>query len=393
LLPARTWKFLENEAEIPARACKRQPIFGQLREVSGGGLVVPFFMKMKFSNKFEDIISIENLLGAWKEFLKGKRGKADVQEFSLRLMDNILTLHEDLSKFSYRHGSYLGFNISDPKPRNIHKAVVRDRLLHHAVYRLLYPFFERIFIADSYSCRLNKGTHRAINRFRAMAYKASRNSTRTCWVLKCDIRKFFANINHEILGNILRQYIDDKNTTWLLKEVIESFYSAGRGIGLPLGNLTSQLFVNIYMNEFDQFLKHKLKVKYYIRYADDFVVFSEDKQYLENLIPQIRELLKNELKLDLHTDKIFIRTLSSGVDFLGWVHFPDHRILRTTTKKRMLRRIYQSPVPETLNSYLGLLSHGNTDKLEKKIRHYAQRGSSENSIRGQRIPGDAECRL
>src|SRR3989338_7502486 len=156
---------------------------------------------------FEEIISVENLLLAWKEFLRGKKNKKDVQEFQLHLMDNILSLHQDLKNKTYKHGGYMAFNISDPKPRNIHKATVRDRLLHHATHRILYPYFDRKFIFDSYSCRLNKGTHKAINRFRSFAYKASRNHTRTCWVLQCDVKKFFASVDHRVSLDILKRYI------------------------------------------------------------------------------------------------------------------------------------------------------------------------------------------
>jgi len=323
-------------------------------------------MGIKLKNSFEDIISVENLLLAWQEFLRGKRGKRDVQEFQARLMDNILLLHEELRNKMYRHGLYEAFNISDPKPRNIHKASVRDRLLHHAIYRILYPFFDRTFIVDSFSCRLKKGTHKAINRFRQFAYKASQNNTRTCWVLKCDIKKFFATIDHDVLMKILEGHIPDKDIIRLLKEVVSSFHSEP-GIGLPLGNLTSQLLANVYMNEFDQLMKHKLKVKYYVRYADDFVVFSENKDWLEDLILKIGEFLDYKLELQLHENKVFIKTLASGVDFLGWVHFPDHRVLRTATKKRMMKRIKESSKPETINSYLGLLKHGNTHKIKSKI--------------------------
>ncbi len=303
---------------------------------------------------------------AWKEFIKGKRNKRDVQEFQLNLMDSIFELHRDLKSFKYNHGGYKAFKINDPKPRNIHKASARDRLFHHAIYRILYPFFDRTFISDSFSCRNNKGTHKALNRFRSFSYVISKNHTKTCWILKCDIRKFFENINHEILIEILKRYIPDKNIIWLLEKVIYSF-SSKPNTGLPLGNLTSQLFVNIYMNEFDQFVKHKLKVRYYIRYADDSVILSKSKTWLENLIEPIRAFLSNKLKLELHSDKIYIKTLASGIDFLGWVHFPDHRILRNTTKKRMFRRIKESQTPKTINSYLGLIKHGNTLKIRQSI--------------------------
>ena len=291
-----------------------------------------------------------------------------MQEFQLRLMDNILSLHHDLSNFTYQHSNYQAFNISDPKPRNIHKAQVRDRLLHHAIYRMLYPFFDKIFIYDSYSCRKNKGTHKALNRFRDFGYKVSKNNTRTAWVLKCDIKKFFASIDQDILLNILREYIADKDIIYLLKKIICSFYSTKPGKGLPLGNLTSQLLVNIYMNKFDQFVKHKLKAKYYIRYADDFVILSKDKIWLENILPEISNFIQTELLLALHPDKVFIKTLASGIDFLGWVHFPNHRVLRTIAKKRMFRTIkIKNNNNDTVQLYLGLLSHGNCRMLSNKV--------------------------
>ncbi|MCX6764030.1 MAG: reverse transcriptase/maturase family protein [Candidatus Moranbacteria bacterium] len=343
--------------------------------------------KIKFKESYENIISIENLLEAWKEFVKGKRNKKDVQIFQMRLMDNIFSLHRELLNHTYKHGGYQAFKINDPKPRDIHKAIVRDRLLHHAIYRKLYPFFDRIFITDSYSCRNNKGTHKAINRFRQFTYIVSKNNTQTCWILKCDIRKFFANIDHEILLEILREYVLDKNIIWLLENVIESFTSPrpllnerGSGnVGLPLGNLTSQLFVNIYMNKFDQFVKHKLKVKCYIRYADDFVIFSEDKSWLEKQINPIKQVLYNELKLEMHPDKIFVKTINSGVDFLGMVNFFDHRILRTKTKKRMFKKlakreedlkdnlISEESFNQSWRSYLGVLGHCKGWKIARKL--------------------------
>lgn len=343
-------------------------------EVSGGGLDGRYnlVMKIQLEHRFEDIVSVENLLEAWQELIKGKRSKKDVQEFSFHLMDNILELHRNLSIGSYRHGGYTAFNISDPKPRNIHKAPVRDRLLHHAIYRILYPFFDRTFIADSYSCRISKGTHKAINQFRRIARKVSRNDTRTCWILKCDIKRFFENIDHEVLKDILRKHISGERVIWLLSEVIGSFSSRRERIGLPLGNLTSQLFVNVYMNEFDQFVKHRLKARHYLRYADDFVILSENREWLESVVIPIQKFLKDELKLELHSDKVFIKSLASGVDFLGWVHFPDHRVLRTTTKRRMLKRVREHPGVQTLFSYFGLLRHGNAGKLQTELTIFGE---------------------
>jgi retron-type reverse transcriptase len=275
-------------------------------------------------------------------------------------------LHQELSSGTYRHGGYHAFKINDPKPRDIHKASVRDRLLHHALYRVLYPFFDRTFIADSYSCRVGKGTHKAMNRFRCFFYEVSKNDTRTCRVLKCAIRKFFASIDQQILQDILNARIEDARVLSLLSNIIGSFDSGRSGKGLPLGNLTSQLLVNVYMNEFDQFAKHRLKAKHYIRYADDFVFLSRDKESLHNTLRYIVVFLRMRLKLELHPDKVFIQTLASGVDFLGWVHFPNHRVLRSATKRRMLRRLMESDRrEEVVQSYLGLLFHGNTTKLQR----------------------------
>ena len=284
-------------------------------------------------------------------------------------MSNIISLHNDLKTKKYIHGAYQHFVICDPKRRDIHKATVRDRLLHHALYRKMYPFFDKIFIADSYSCRVSKGTHRAMNRFRDFAYKVSKNHTRATFVLKCDIRKFFASIDHKILLQILKDRIEDEDIIWLLHQVINSFYSTKVGVGLPLGNLTSQLLVNIYMNEFDQFVKHKLRVKYYVRYADDFVVLSENKKYLEGVLKEMTQFLEEKLRLQMHPDKVFIKTFAGGVDFLGFIHFPAHRILRTVTKRRMLRKVNEKSVA----SYLGLLSHGNTKKLQEKVLEYGNK--------------------
>ena len=310
---------------------------------------------------------MENLLAAWEEFVRGKRKRTDVQEFGRHLMRNILVLHNDLAAGTYHHGPYDAFKISDPKPRDIHKASVRDRLVHHALYRQLCPVLDKTFISDSYSCRTGKGAHKAMNRFRSFAQKVSKNDTRTCWVLKCDIRKFFASIDQPTLLAILRIYIPDESTLSLIKNIVESSHSTAPGKGLPLGNLTSQLLVNIYMNEFDQFAKHTLKAKYYVRYADDFVFLSEDRNHLISLLPKIRDFLRNRLKLELHPNKVSIETLASGVDFLGWVHFPDHRVLRTSTKRRMLRNLQGEPSEERVASYRVMLGWGNARKLKSHL--------------------------
>ncbi len=208
---------------------------------------------------------------AWREFKKGKTKKIDVIEFQKNLKDNIYNLHNELKNKIYEHSAYFSFYVKDPKLRHIHKASVKDRVLHHAIFRVLYPIFDRIFIFDSYSCRNNKGTHRAINRLNDFVRKVDKNNTKTCYILKCDIRRYFDSINQDILLSLIKQKIADENAIWLIEIVIKSFSK-----GLPLGSITSQLLANIYLNELDKFIKHKLKVKYYIRYCDDFVILSGD---------------------------------------------------------------------------------------------------------------------
>ena len=333
----------------------------------GGDFIVHEIMAEKIVITYNTIISLENLYEAWEEFLRGKKDKKDVAKFALHLSHNIFSLHEDLKNKTYHHGAYTTFSINDPKPRSIHKALVRDRLLHHAIYRVLYSYFDRKFIHDSYSCRHMKGTHRALDRFNSFFRKVFGNGCKTCWVLKCDVRKFFASIDQAILMDIVKRHISDQDIIWLVRDIVSSFHSTQKGKGLPLGNLTSQLLVNIYMNEFDQYVKHVLRQEFYIRYADDFVIMSGDREKLEEVLLKVDVFLKERLKLSLHPDKVFIKTFASGVDFLGWVHFPHHRVLRTATKKRMFRNISPDSSEATVKSYLGMLSHGNGWKLRDKI--------------------------
>ena len=177
-----------------------------------------------YSNLFEQIISTENLFLSWDEFRIDKKKKEDVLLFEKNLEQNILELHRDLKYHTYKHAVYSAFTISDPKPRHIHKATVRDRIVHHAIYRTIYPIFDRLFIADSYACRLAKGTHRAVKRLEGFTKIVSRNYSRPCFVLKCDVKKFFDSVDHDILLNLLKKKISDVETINLLKEIIESFH-------------------------------------------------------------------------------------------------------------------------------------------------------------------------
>ncbi len=232
-----------------------------------------------YKNIFEKMISMDSLLSAWDDFKKGKRGKRDVQEFEFRLEDNLFRLHRDLKNKRYKHGEYVDFYIRDPKVRHIHKAEVRDRVVHRVLFKYINPIFEPTFIADSYSTRIGKGTHKGVRRLTEFAQKIFQTHGK-CFVLKCDIKKFFPTIDHEALLSIINRRIKDPDVMWLIKIILGSFFSefSAKGLkGAPIGNLTSQLFANIYLNKFDQFIKHKLKAKYYIRYCDDFVIFSDNR--------------------------------------------------------------------------------------------------------------------
>lgn len=323
--------------------------------------------KKIFTSEFEKIFSYESLVWSWFEFRSGKRKKSDVLDFTTKASKYLFDLQAEILSGNYCHGGYEHFKIYEPKARDIHKATVRDRVVHHAIYRALYSFFDRYFIHDSYSCRLEKGTHRALIRFNYLAWKESHNHTRTVWVLKGDIRKCFASINHEVLKKIIGRYIKCPKIIKVTHTVIDSFCSFKAGKGIPLGNLTSQLFVNVYLNEFDQYVKRVLKIQKYMRYADDFVVLSYNRKELEALVPKMRAFLKGTLDLELHPDKVFIRVWHSGVDFLGWIHFPKYRILRESTKIRMYQAIFSDTKPEVVHSYLGMLNWGNGHKIKQDL--------------------------
>jgi len=339
-----------------------------------------------YRNLFNKIVHPETLFLAWKEFKEGKGSKPDVLLFEQELEKHIFDLVRALRGKTYKHDGYTGFYISDPKRRHIHKANVRDRVLHHAIMTTINPVFEPTFIANSFSCRVGKGTHKGVDALRNMLRKESRNNTRQCYVLKCDVRKFFDSVDHAILLSIIRKRIKDPDTLWLLENIIESFISDRSDLftrrGVPIGNLTSQLFANIYMNEFDQFMKHTLKVKYYARYTDDFVIVSSDIEYLRKLVAPINSFLKQNLVLDIHPKKIEIRSYGEGVDFLGYVIFPNHTLVRKRTKRRIFRRfegkiqdfrkekIEKENVEASLRSYLGVLSHANAHDLSVNLKNY-----------------------
>ena len=337
----------------------------------------------RFGNIYDSMVSAEALFQAWNCFKAGKTKREDVANFEWKLERNIFALHSDLKNRAYRHGPYSSFFITDPKQRHIHKATVRDRVVHHAVFQVLNPIFEPTFIADSYSCRVDKGTHKGVEALSRMVRKISKNYTTPCFVLKCDVRKFFDSIDHHILLEILGKRIADPDVLRLLETIVRSFPAGQMNLferkGVPIGNLTSQLFANVYMNEFDQFMKHDCRMEHYARYTDDFVVVSPSRKALVDLLPKIRDFLRDRLRLELHPKKVTIRQPHQGIDFLGYVIRPHSQILRTKTKKRMLKKLAEQTqacnaevIPakalrQTMNSYLGVLSHANEHRLSERV--------------------------
>lgn len=322
---------------------------------------------------FHSIASVANLLYAWKEFRKGKRKKRDVALFELHLEDNIFLLHQELINNTFKLNPYKKFRINDPKPRIIHKATVRDRVFNQGLFRVLYPIFNRSFIFDSFSSRKDKGVHLGVNRLMRGSRKISDNWKKSAVVLKCDIAKFFDSVDHEILFGLIKRKIKDQDTLSLIKGVIDSFHKK-EGKGIPLGNVTSQLFANIYLNELDRFIKHDLKVRYYFRYSDDFVILYENGIILQEYKNKIELFLSEKLKLKLHPDKVYIRKISQGIDFLGYVVLPHTLILRTSTKKRILRKIFKpkhkigsEKFYQTVDSYIGVLKHCRSRSIKTGI--------------------------
>lgn len=351
----------------------------QFKPVEGGRLG-----RNIYHNIFDELISLPNLFSAWQEFRRGKRSKTDVANFEINLEDNLFQLHQELKNNAYYHFNYSSFFIQDPKLRHIHKAAVRDRVFHQAIFRVLNPIFEPTFIFDSYSSRKNKGIHKAVERFNHFARKISQNNTRNCWVLKCDVKKFFDSVDHKILLNLIERKIEDGKVVSLVKKIIDSFETEPNK-GIPLGNVTSQIFANIYLNQLDQFVKHQLRIKYYIRYTDDFVILDKDTNFLKSLIAKINEFLRKHLKFSLHKEKLSIRKYRGGVDVLGYVSFPHHQILRIKTKNRMFKRMLEKieelksgeldeeSFNQSLQSYFGLITHCDSYKIQKELENLCQR--------------------
>ncbi len=275
----------------------------------------------KLDGIYNQVAAKENLYRAAYFAARSRRYRPASADFNFKLEEEIGRLHRELTDKTYRHGGYRLFTIYEPKERLIAAAPFRDRVVHHAVHDVIEPVIDRTFIYDSYACRKGKGMHKAVERAQAFLLANS-------FCLHADIRKYFPSIDHYILKGIIRKKIEDKDVLWLLDEIIDSAVSL-RG-GLPIGNLTSQFFANLYLNELDHFVKQKMRLRYYIRYMDDFLVFSNDKPGLRKIKDALRDFLRARLGLRIHEEKSQIYEISNGLKFLGFRLYGHYR--RLTTK-------------------------------------------------------------
>lgn len=342
-----------------------------------------------------------NLYTAYKDCRKRKSNTLNHLRFFNNLGVNLVKLENELTARTYRPGRSIAFVVERPKIREIFAASFRDRVIHHLLYNYLAPKFERIFIYDSWACRIGKGTHGAMLRVRQFARELERDRSGAAgpnYYLKMDIKSFFTTIDKEILYGLVAKKIKNEEILWLTKVIIDydpahdippkvqsrpslferlpsekSLFRVAKGKGLPIGNLTSQFFANVYLNELDQFVKHTLKAKRYVRYVDDFLIFDSSKERLEQFRDQITAFLADELALTVHPSKVFIRPLSNGVDFVGYVVRADYVLIRRRVVWQLRQKLGARPAlsaerrREIILSYLAHFRWANARELTASL--------------------------
>lgn len=344
-------------------------------------------MPITYNNIYDKICSFENLCLAYKKARKGKGSRQYVKEFEKDLEKNLLKLESELRHAKYRPKPLKTFVIHDPKTRVISASDFRDRIVHHAICNIIGPIFDRIFIYDSYANRKKKGAHAALKRFDHFKRSVSENGKLIDekdknmvigYALKADVRHYFDTVDHEILLKIIGKRIKDEKVLNLIKIILDNYEPKIPGKGMPLGNLTSQFFANIYLNELDYFVKHELRSKFYVRYVDDFVILHNRKYILEKWKNEIGEFL-NMLKLELHPEKTKIYPLHSGTNLLGFRVFYNYKLPYKRNvrkfKKKMSRLLisYRSEeaakndVIKLMSGWFAYAIWGNTYKMRKKI--------------------------
>jgi len=312
----------------------------------------------RINNIFERIITIENLMKADEKAQKGKSKTYGVVMHNRNRENNILKLHDMLISKTYKTSEYDIFKVFEPKERDVYRLpYYPDRICHHAIMNILESVFVAVFTADSYSCIKGRGIHKASFNLR----KALKNTEETTYCLKLDIKKFYPNIDHDILKTLLRYKFKDPDLLWLLDEIIDS------APGLPIGNYLSQYLANFYLTYFDHWIKEQLHTVYYFRYADDIVILHRNKEDLHHILKRIETYFKYNLKLEVKGNWQVFPVAKRGIDFVGYVHFHTHVLLRKSIKKRFARMLIHRPRKASIASYHGWAKHCNSKNLIKKL--------------------------
>lgn len=348
-------------------------------------------MVQTYRNLYSKLCSFQNLHKAFKKAAKNKRNKRYVVEFELNLENELLDIKSELKSFTYRPHPLKRFVIRDPKTREISAPIFRDRVVHHALCSIIEPIFNRTFIFDSYANRKHKGTLAAILKFDEYMRKVSKNgrilnksqySNQVCgYALKADIKHYFNTVDHGILLEIIKRKIKDEKIIRIIEVFLKNYSNKNKG--MPLGDLTSQFFANVYLNELDQFVKNELKAKWYIRYVDDFVILHESKEMLKHYKNQINKFLRT-LKIELHPDKTKIISLSSGIKFLGFRIFYYYKLptknniqtirnrIKQFKEKYEQGSIYEETILESLEGWGAYAMHADTYNLRNKLIKQAE---------------------
>lgn len=343
-----------------------------------------------YKNLYQKFCAMNNLELAFRKARKGKSKKTYVIAFENNLEEELQKLHNELCSFTYKPQSLKRFIVRDPKTRTIHASDFRDRVVYHALVNILEPIFEKSFIYDSYASRKGKGTHKALLRFDTFLRKVSKNGQlinnyydNNCingYVFKADIKKYFDTVNHILLLGFIKRKIKDNNIIWLIEKILNNFGMKTKG--MPLGNLTSQFFANVYLTQLDYFVKHKLKVRFYLRYVDDFIILHRDKNKLYDYKSKIEKYITN-LKLELHLDKSKILPLRKGIGFVGYRVFYHYKLLRKSNKKsfeKAFKRkldfyknglLGKEDCIHFLEGWFGYAQWANTYNYRKNIMEYA----------------------
>ncbi|MFO0970722.1 MAG: reverse transcriptase/maturase family protein, partial [Candidatus Saccharimonadales bacterium] len=279
-------------------------------------------------------ISLSRLYQVWYDFRRGKRASTEVMKYQYYLEENLSKLHTQLAEGTYRHRGYSEFSVQDSKRREIAVASMQDRVVHRLLYNYLERIWDKTFIYDAWSCRKGKGQHEAVTRALTFMRKYAQS-----WVWRADITKFFDSVDQEIVLRLIKRRVHCPTALWLIEDVLASYSKNSPGRGMPIGNLTSQIFANIYLNELDRLMVHELKPLAYLRYGDDWLCFARSKEELEALRTRAIAFIENELKLSLSTKLNCIVPVYKGVTYLGVDIWRGGLRVMRPTQGRVLHRI------------------------------------------------------